>query len=115
MNMSREKYALPYELSARPCYGIAYGQGCTYTAGVKVNVHIQAIAAERGITTSYQLWQKIGGSQESAAQLWRGEFKMIGLNTLAKLCAALDCQPGDLFTYEAGDETKRRAKAAKKR
>lgn len=70
---------------------------------------------EKGVTTSYQLWQKIGGSQESAAQLWRGEFKMIGINTLAKLCAALGCQPGDLFTYEAGVKTKRTTGAEKKK
>ncbi len=82
---------------------------------MNLNIHISALAAERGITTAYQLWQRIGGSQESAAQLWKGEFKMIRLETMVKLCALFDCKPGDLFTLEDGRIAKRRGKSKKDR
>ncbi len=80
---------------------------------MQVNIHIQPLAVERGITTAYQLWQKMGGSQESAAQLWKGEFKMISLKTLAKLCALLECQPGDVLTFEDDATAKRKGKSKK--
>jgi putative transcriptional regulator len=36
-----------------------------------------------------------------------GKAKAIRFSTLAAICAALDCQPGDVLAFE--DETKRRA------
>jgi len=87
--------------------------GWLILARMNLSVHISALATDRGITTAYQLWQRIGGSQESAAQLWKGEFKMIRLETMVKLCALLECQPGDLFTLEEGRTAKRRGKSKK--
>ena len=61
---------------------------------------IQEMAKNRGIENAYQLWQKVGGSKESAAQLWRGDFKKVGISTLKKLCDVLYCGVGDLLVYE---------------
>ncbi len=82
---------------------------------MKMQIHIRDVAESRGIANASQLWRHIGGSQESAAQLWKGEFKMIGIGTLEKLCALLECQPGDLLTYASEDapvKTVRRTKRA---
>lgn len=82
---------------------------------MKMQIHIRDVAESRGIANASQLWRRIGGSQESAAQLWKGEFKMIGIGTLEKLCAVLECQPGDLLTYASDDvpaKTVRRTKRA---
>lgn len=68
--------------------------------GYEVLSHIQEMAKNRGIENAYQLWQKVGGSKESAAQLWRGDFKKVGISTLKKLCDVLDCGVGDLLVYE---------------
>ncbi|HWT01770.1 MAG TPA: helix-turn-helix transcriptional regulator [Pyrinomonadaceae bacterium] len=62
--------------------------------------HIQDMAKKKGIENAFQLWQKIGGSKESAAQLWRGDFKKIGISTLKKLCEVLGCGVGDLLVFE---------------
>ncbi|HCI21808.1 MAG TPA: transcriptional regulator, partial [Clostridiales bacterium] len=32
-----------------------------------------------------------------------GKAKALKISTLAKLCAALDCQPGDLLAFEKRD------------
>lgn len=87
---------------------------------MKVQIHVRVVAEAHGIANASQLWRRIGGSQESAAQLWKGDFKMIGIRTLEKLCAVLECQPGDLLTYALDDapgKTARRVKhaASKKR
>lgn len=79
-----------------------------YDARMKINSHIRQVAESRGIENAFQLWKKIGGSKEKSAQLWGGEFKMLGMNTLAKLCKELECQVGDLLVYQHGVEKKAR-------
>jgi DNA-binding Xre family transcriptional regulator len=66
----------------------------------KVTSHIQELAKTRGIENAFQLWGRIDGSKETAAQLWRGDFAKIGINTLEKLCAVFDCDVGDLLSIE---------------
>ena len=42
---------------------------------------------------------------ETHLSLFRaGKVRGVRFSTLAKLCAALGCQPGDLLEYEPGDE-----------
>jgi putative transcriptional regulator len=42
---------------------------------------------------------------ETHLSLFRtGKVKGVRFSTLAKLCAALDCQPGDILSYEPGEE-----------
>jgi DNA-binding Xre family transcriptional regulator len=69
---------------------------------------IRQVAESRGVGNAFQLWKKIGGSKEKSAQLWGGEFKMLGMNTLAKLCKELKCQVGELLVYEPTPSKKRR-------
>ncbi len=81
---------------------------------MKVQIHVRVVAEARGIANASQLWRRIGGSQESAAQLWKGEFKMIGIRTLEKLCGVLECQPGDLLTYALDDSSGKTARRVKR-
>lgn len=69
-----------------------------------ITVHIKDVAERQGITTAYALWKEIGGSKEMIYGLWRGDFKMIGLDTLAKLCGVLKCQPGKLLKFDEGSK-----------
>ena len=39
--------------------------------------------------------------------LKNGKAKAVKIETLNKLCKALDCQPGDLFAYEEDQEEER--------
>jgi putative transcriptional regulator len=40
---------------------------------------------------------------DSARRLWYDDAKRLDLDTLAGLCEALDCQPGDLFEFRPAD------------
>ena len=65
-----------------------------------ITIHISEIARQRGITTGYQLQKALDISPTAAARLWKGEFDMIGMNTLDKLCRVLRCQPSKLLRFE---------------
>ncbi|HEY0371938.1 MAG TPA: helix-turn-helix transcriptional regulator [Thermoanaerobaculia bacterium] len=45
------------------------------------------------------------GVSETHLSLFRaGKVRGVRFSTLAKLCAALDCEPGDLLSYRPGTE-----------
>ena len=50
------------------------------------------------------LSEKLGITMANVSILKNGKAKAVKVETLNKLCAALDCQPGDLFEY-VPDET----------
>jgi putative transcriptional regulator len=62
-----------------------------------VELRIREVAARRGITNAYQLQKAMGTLPTTAARLWRGEMTAISFETIDALCAALDCEPGDLI------------------
>lgn len=63
-------------------------------------VTIKERAEKCGITTAYQLQKALEVSPTLAARLWRGDFKMIGVqDTIDGLCRVLKCQPDKLFRY----------------
>ncbi len=62
-----------------------------------VTLRIREAAEERGITTAYQLQKAMEVQPGMAARLWRGELKMIGLDTLDRLCDAIGCELCDLL------------------
>ena len=51
-----------------------------------------------------ELSEKPGITMANVSILKNGKAKAVKVETLNKLCAALDCQPGDLFEY-VPDET----------
>lgn len=74
-----------------------------------VTKHIREMAEKRGIKNANGLQRAAGLSSPTvAAKLWKGDFEMVGLATLDKLCAALRCKVGDLLVYhsDAGKRTR---------
>ena len=53
--------------------------------------------------SSGELAEKIGISASNLSILKTGKAKAIRFTTLASLCKALDCQPGDLLEYQEDD------------
>ena len=51
-----------------------------------------------------QLAQKVGITIANLYVLKNGKAKAVRFSTLAKLCDALDCQPGDILEYRKNDE-----------
>jgi DNA-binding Xre family transcriptional regulator len=66
--------------------------------------HVRELAEKRGINHAHALELAIEVSPTVAAKLWKGEFEMIGLKTLNKLCRVLKTTPGKLLTYMPDDE-----------
>jgi DNA-binding Xre family transcriptional regulator len=62
-----------------------------------IKLRIREIAEAQGITTAYQLQKAMKYPPNMAARLWRGDMKMIGLETIDKLCEVLGCEPNDLI------------------
>ena len=46
---------------------------------------------------------KVGITLANLSILKTGKAKAIRFSTLAAICAALDCQPGDILAFENGD------------
>lgn len=63
-----------------------------------VAVHLDAILAAREMTLT-ELSNEIGITLANLSILKTGKARAIRFSTLAALCNALDCQPGDLLTH----------------
>jgi DNA-binding Xre family transcriptional regulator len=67
-----------------------------------VTKHVREMAERRGIKTANALRKAAGISSPTVSnKLWKGDFEMIGLATLDKLCTALRCKVGDLLVYHS--------------
>lgn len=51
-----------------------------------------------------ELAERIGMTEQNLSLLRSGKVKGVRFETLARICAELDCQPGDLLTYEPDGE-----------
>ena len=54
--------------------------------------------------SSGELADKVGITQANLSILKTGKARAVRFTTLAALCNALDCQPGDILEYQPGDE-----------
>lgn len=66
-------------------------------------ITIDRVLAARKLKAK-QLAQIIGVSETHLSLFRSGKVRGVRFSTLAKLCAALDCQPGELLEYAAGEE-----------
>jgi excisionase family DNA binding protein len=67
-----------------------------------IKVNIRETAIKKGIKTAYQLQKAMNLQPSQAAKLYRNDLKMIGLDTLDRLCEIFDCMPSDLLVYGSG-------------
>lgn len=65
-----------------------------------ITVKIAELAKKRGITTAYQLQKALGIPPGHAARLWKGDLKMIGLDTVNRLCTVLRCEPSQILVFK---------------
>lgn len=63
-------------------------------------VNLDVMLAKRKMK-SKELAQRIGISEVNLSLLKSGKVRGVRFETLAAICAALQCQPGDLLAYES--------------
>ena len=60
--------------------------------------NIDVMLAKRKMSVT-ELSERVGITMANISILKNGKAKAIKVSTLAKLCKALDCQPGDILEY----------------
>ena len=64
-----------------------------------VEVHLDKVLADRGMTLT-ELSNEVGITLANLSILKTGKAKAIRFSTLEAICAVLECQPGDLLSFE---------------
>ena len=69
-----------------------------------MQVTLDALLAARGMTGK-ELARRIGVSETQMSLFRSGKVRGIRFSTMAKMCAVLECVPGDLldYAYDPGD------------
>ncbi|MGC5016424.1 helix-turn-helix domain-containing protein [Streptosporangium sp. DT93] len=70
-----------------------------------IAVDIDVMLARRKMSVG-ELADRVGITPANLAVLKNGRAKAVRFTTLAALCEVLECQPGDLLRWEAGDARK---------
>lgn len=65
--------------------------------------NIDVMLAKRKMSLT-ELAERVGITLANMSILKTGKAKAVKVATLAKLCEALDCQPGDLLEYRKREE-----------
>ncbi|HEY6333956.1 MAG TPA: helix-turn-helix transcriptional regulator [Blastocatellia bacterium] len=68
-----------------------------------IRLDIDAVLKKRG-RTAYWLANELGIGHGNLYRYRKGQINAVNLNLLARMCAALQCTPGDLLALE--DDTK---------
>jgi putative transcriptional regulator len=70
---------------------------------VSIVVKLDVMLAQRK-ARSKDLAAYVGITEANLSLLKQGKVKGVRFDTLMKICAFLDCQPGDLLIYESGSD-----------
>ena len=65
----------------------------------RIGVHLDRLLERRGMTLT-DLADRVGVTVVNLSILKNGRARAIRFSTLAALCESLDCQPGDLLSYQ---------------
>ena len=65
----------------------------------EIIINIDVMLAKRKMSVT-ELAERVGITLPNISVLKNGKAKAIRITTLAKLCEALDCQPGDILEYK---------------
>lgn len=63
---------------------------------IRINLDIELARKKMSLT---ELSQQVGVSMTNLSLLKTGKVKAIRFSTLAAICEALECQPGDILEY----------------
>ena len=66
-------------------------------------VNLDVMLARRKMR-SRELAERIGITEQNVSLLKSGKVRGVRFDTLARICAVLDCQPGDILEYVPGPE-----------
>lgn len=69
---------------------------------MKIEIALDVLLAERKMSLT-QLSEAVGITIANLSNLKTGKAKAIRFSTLAALCDALDCEPGDLLKISYSD------------
>ncbi|MCR5754924.1 MAG: helix-turn-helix transcriptional regulator [Acetatifactor sp.] len=69
--------------------------------GIIFNIDVMLAKRKMSVT---ELADRVGITMANISVLKNGKAKAIKVSTLAKLCKALDCQPGDILEYQKSEE-----------
>lgn len=67
-------------------------------------VNLDVMLARRKIR-SKELAERIGITEQNVSLLKSGKVRGIRFETLSRICAVLECQPGDLLEFVPGEDT----------
>ena len=67
---------------------------------MQIVVNLDVVLAQRKMK-SRELAEIVGITEQNLSRLRSGKARGVRFETLAKICAALECQPGDLFEARA--------------
>ena len=62
-------------------------------------INIDVMLAKRKMSVT-ELTEKVGITMANLSILKNGKAKAVRFSTLEAICAALDCQPGDILEYQ---------------
>ncbi len=69
--------------------------------GIVFNIDVMLAKRKMSVT---ELAEQVGITLANMSILKNGRARAVKISTLAKLCQALDCQPGDLLEYRKSGE-----------
>lgn len=68
---------------------------------IRINVDVMLAKRKMSVT---ELSEKVGITMANISILKNGKAKAIKIDTLNKICKALNCQPGDILEYVLDEE-----------
>jgi putative transcriptional regulator len=75
----------------------------------RIAVRLDRVLADRGMTLA-ELAERVGVTVVNLSVLKNGRARAVRFSTLAAICDVLDCQPGDVLTFEPSEGTRRRSR-----
>ena len=73
-------------------------------------VNLDVMLARRKMR-SKELAERIGITEQNVSLLKSGKVRGVRFDTLDKICAVLDCQPGDLLEWRPDDDDRTQSAA----
>ncbi|WP_299826650.1 helix-turn-helix transcriptional regulator [uncultured Roseobacter sp.] len=71
--------------------------------GKRIVVTLDVMLARRKMR-SKELAERVGITEQNISLLKSGKVKGVRFDTLARICEALSCEPGDILTYKDAED-----------
>ncbi len=68
-------------------------------------IHVDVMLAKRKMSVT-ELSERVGITMANISILKNGKAKAIKIDTLNRICAALECQPGDILEWRPDEDGK---------